>query len=66
MLSSEHDTTTAEHEGSSANMGDDIQSHIGDRLRAYYDSVLNEPVPDKFLALLTQLDTNDDPHDGRE
>lgn len=40
-----------------------IQSILGDRLRLYYDDVAREPVPDKFLELLKQLDekaTNDD------
>jgi len=33
-----------------------IQSILGDRLRLYYDDVAREPVPDKFLELLKQLD----------
>lgn len=35
----------------------DVQTHIGGRLRAMYDSVLREPVPDRFLDLLRQLDS---------
>lgn len=35
----------------------DVEAHIGGRLRAMYDSVLREPVPDRFLDLLRQLDT---------
>lgn len=31
-------------------------SHIGARLRALYKSVESEPVPEKFLDLLQQLD----------
>jgi hypothetical protein len=35
----------------------DVEAHIGGRLRAMYDSVLREPVPDRFMDLLRQLDT---------
>jgi len=35
----------------------DVEAHIGGRLRAMYDSVLREPVPDRFLDLLRQLDS---------
>lgn len=31
-------------------------SAIGKRLRAYYDDVASEPVPDRFLSLLDALD----------
>lgn len=34
----------------------DLQAHIGVRLKAYYDSVLSEPIPDRFAQLLDQLD----------
>jgi hypothetical protein len=33
-----------------------VQKAIGNRLRAYYDSVAQEPVPDRFIELLKQLD----------
>ena len=35
---------------------DPLQSLIGKQLRTLYDSVLAEPIPDKFVELLTQLD----------
>ena len=31
-------------------------SAIGKRLKAYYEDVASEPVPDRFLSLLDQLD----------
>ncbi|KAA0972327.1 hypothetical protein FPY71_04305 [Aureimonas fodinaquatilis] len=31
-------------------------SAIGKRLKAYYEDVASEPVPDRFLSLLEQLD----------
>ena len=34
----------------------DVESQIGTRLRAMYDSVLREPLPTRFLDLLHQLD----------
>lgn len=34
----------------------DIQSQIGRQLQAVYDEVLHEPVPDRFLKLLQDLD----------
>ncbi|MFD1330971.1 NepR family anti-sigma factor [Methylopila musalis] len=34
----------------------DIQAHIGRQLRAGYMDVLNQPVPDRFLDLLAELD----------
>lgn len=33
----------------------DAQARIGARLRQMYDSVVQEPVPDRFKALLDQL-----------
>lgn len=33
----------------------DAQASIGARLRQMYDSVLQEPVPDRFRSLLDQL-----------
>lgn len=33
-----------------------VQQAIGKRLRAVYDDVINEPVPDKFMELLAKLE----------
>jgi hypothetical protein len=41
----------------SMSLDGDVEAHIGSRLRAMYDSVLREPVPDRFMDLLRQLDT---------
>jgi hypothetical protein len=35
----------------------ELQAFIGRQLQATYDEVLNEPVPDRFLELLKQLET---------
>jgi hypothetical protein len=37
-------------------MEPDLQAHIGRQLRAVYDEVVNEPVPDKFVRLLEELE----------
>jgi hypothetical protein len=34
----------------------DLQAHIGRQLRAVYDEVVSEPVPDKFIRLLEELE----------
>jgi hypothetical protein len=33
-----------------------IQCRIGTKLRSYYDELLNEPIPEKFVELLVKLD----------
>ena len=38
-----------------------IQAHLGDQLRRYYGTMLAEPVPDRFKALLDQLEQVDPP-----
>ena len=35
---------------------EDLPENIGRNLRQIYDDVLNEPVPDDFLSLLSQAD----------
>ena len=37
-------------------LGRDVQSKIGQQLRAMYDDVVNAGVPDRFSELLRQLD----------
>ena len=34
----------------------ELQDHIGIQLRAVYNEILNEPVPDRFLKLLADLE----------
>jgi hypothetical protein len=34
----------------------DLQAHIGRQLRAVYNEVVNEPVPDRFIKLLEELE----------
>ena len=37
-----------------------LQSHIGRQLRAMFDGVAHEPVPDRFLQLLKDLEQSGD------
>jgi hypothetical protein len=39
-----------------AKLGRDVQAKIGQQLRAIYDEVLNQGVPDRFHDLLSKLD----------
>lgn len=39
-----------------AKLGRDVQSKIGQQLRAMYDDVSSQGVPDRFVELLDQLD----------
>ena len=41
-------------------LGRDVQSKIGQQLRAMYDNVVSEGVPDRFTDLLNRLDKPDD------
>jgi Anti-sigma factor NepR len=36
-----------------------IHDLIGEKLRAYYDHVASEPVPDRFAELLKELEAKD-------
>ena len=42
--------------GATSGIDPRIQREIGKHLRAHYDTVLSEPVPDKFIELLQQLE----------
>jgi hypothetical protein len=45
---------------SDAKLGRDIQAGGGQQLRALYDEVVNQGVPDRFTDLLNRLDKPDD------
>jgi hypothetical protein len=36
----------------------DVQVKIGEKLKAIYDDVVRQPVPDRFKDLLSKLDSN--------
>lgn len=39
-----------------AGLESDVQAHLGRQLRALYDEVAGQPVPDRFRKLLDQLE----------
>ena len=41
-----------------AKLSRDVQSRLGQQLRAMYDDVVSQGVPDRFAELLNQLDGN--------
>ena len=41
---------------SQTSLSRDIQSHIGDQLRAMHDDIVKQGIPDRFVDLLSQLD----------
>ena len=49
------DLTTAAGE-KEASLGREIQAKIGQQLRAVYDDVVSQGVPDRFAELLKQLE----------
>jgi hypothetical protein len=44
--------------GKPAKLGRDVQARLGQQLRAMYDEVVNQGVPDRFSDLLNRLDGN--------
>jgi len=41
---------------SNAELGTDIQGHLGRKLKASYDEIIRQPVPDRFRQLLEELE----------
>jgi len=44
------------HETKPAKLGREVQARLGQQLRAMYDDVLNQGVPDRFADLIKRLD----------
>jgi Anti-sigma factor NepR len=41
-----------------AKLGRDVQARLGQQLRAMYDEVVSQGVPDRFAELITRIDNN--------
>jgi hypothetical protein len=54
------DATTPKPGKPDARLGRDVQTKIGQQLRAIYDEVVSEGVPDRFSDLLRKLDKKSD------
>ena len=52
----EHMQTEATQRKARGRLGRDVQNKIGQQLRAMYDGVVNDGVPDRFVEMLRQLD----------
>jgi hypothetical protein len=48
------------HQKNASGLNREIQAKIGQQLRAIYDDVVQEGVPDRFAELLKQLDSTSD------
>jgi hypothetical protein len=51
------DMTSAEQLPDPISLDPVIQAHIGRELRALFDAIADEPVPDRFLSLLQNLES---------
>lgn len=49
---------------STAKLGRDVQAKIGQQLRAMYDDVVSQGVPDRFSDLLGRLENNKNKEEG--
>jgi hypothetical protein len=47
-------------------MDSELQAHIGRHLKASYEDVLNQPVPDRFHQLLEALDRRESKSSNEE
>jgi hypothetical protein len=41
-----------------------VATFLGEQLQTYYSKLMSEPVPDRFVQLLAQLDTKQGASDG--
>ncbi len=47
-----------QQQGKPAKLGREVQARLGQQLRAMYDEVLNQGVPDRFAELIDRLEGN--------
>lgn len=50
------DTASKGREQTTSRLKPQVQEHIGRQLRAVYDDVLKQPLPDRFRELMEKLD----------
>ncbi len=53
----EPSSANIEHSPRGAAAPGSVGEHIGKELRSFYDDILAQPVPDRFLELLKELET---------
>ena len=49
---------TRKNETKPAKLGREVQARLGQQLRAMYDDVVNQGVPDRFADLINRIDGN--------
>jgi len=49
---------TKKSQAKPAKLGREVQARLGQQLRAMYDEVLNQGVPDRFAELIDRLEGN--------
>jgi hypothetical protein len=59
-------TERQQHGPGAPGMDAELQAHIGRHLKAAYDDVLNQPVPDRFHHLLEALEKREADHDPQD
>lgn len=53
-------------DGAEVNLSEAVQLKLGRSLQAYYDDFSKEPIPDRFLVLLAQLEAQEQKGDKGE
>jgi hypothetical protein len=54
-------SSAGDDQASEPSLDRQIQGRIGDQLRAMYDELMHQPVPDRFAELLGRLEQRDPP-----
>jgi Anti-sigma factor NepR len=49
-----------------AKLGNDVKAKIGQQLRTMYDEIVDQGVPERFAAILRDLDESSDKGSGNE
>lgn len=52
------ETTNKKGGAKPGKLGRDVQARLGQQLRAMYDDVVNQGVPDRFADLINRLEDN--------
>ena len=60
------DTTSSDKLATDPKLDSGSQKRIGDQLRAMYDELMQQPVPDRFKDLLDQLDKKNGGREGSQ
>ena len=58
-MESPHTNRGKKADGKSAKLSRDVQARLGQQLRAMYDDVVNQGVPDRFTELLNRINGNE-------